>query len=91
VIHTAPSGPDAYENQVTAESSVDTQLDRRHLVIRGETTAKILKMRSIVMQSFRQHFFDQGYFEVTPPALVQTQCEGGSTLFHLDYYGEPVR
>jgi asparaginyl-tRNA synthetase len=88
VIHKAPGGDDAFESQMNTESDPDVLLNMRHLVLRGETTAKILKMRSFVMHCFREHYMENGYFELTPPCLVQTACEGGSTLFHLDYHGE---
>ena len=47
-------------------------------------------MRHFVLKCFRDHFFDNNYTECTPPLMVQTQVEGGSTLFSLEYYGEPA-
>ena len=50
--------------------------------------SKIMKLRSVLIKAFRDHYYDRGYFEITPPTLVQTQVEGGATLFKLDYFGQ---
>lgn len=47
-------------------------------------------MRGVTLRAFREFFDKQSVLEVTPPLMVQTQCEGGSTLFKLDYYGQPA-
>jgi len=86
LVGSAPMG--GADSLLNKDSNPEVQLDNRHIMIRGENTSKVLKMRSVVTNAFRQHFFERGYFEVTPPTLVQTQCEGGSTLFNLKYFGE---
>uniref|UniRef100_A0A183TEK7 Asparagine--tRNA ligase, cytoplasmic n=1 Tax=Schistocephalus solidus TaxID=70667 RepID=A0A183TEK7_SCHSO len=68
----APAG--GVESVLTKDSEVDLQLDNRHLIIRG------MKVR------FLQSLFFTGL--VHPPTIVQTQVEGGSTLFSFNYFGE---
>ncbi len=50
----------------------------------------MLKVRSAVLKAFRDHFDSKGFTEITAPCMVQTQVEGGSTLFEMNYYNEKV-
>lgn len=90
LIHKAPGGDDAFGNKLNADADSSVLLDQRHLVLRGETASAVLRCRSAILKAFRDHFDSRGFTEVTPPCMVQTQVEGGSTLFNLDYYGEPA-
>lgn len=80
--------PADLETLVNAETRPKHLFDRRHIVLRRGLPAKYMRMRSHVLLAARQHFDDRGYIELIPPTLVQTQCEGGSTLFNLNYYGK---
>jgi hypothetical protein len=40
-----------------------------------------------LLRAFRERFNAKRITEVTPPCMVQTSVEGGSTLFEFDYYG----
>ena len=59
-------------------------------MLRGETASAILKLRAALLSAFRESLVSHDLLEVTPPCLVQTQVEGGATLFKLDYYGQPA-
>ncbi|KAI0669404.1 asparaginyl-tRNA synthetase [Trametes maxima] len=90
VLGASPGGEDAFTNRLNEKSDPSIQADLRHLVLRGETASATLKLRSALLNAFRQTLGDHDLLEVTPPCLVQTQVEGGATLFKLDYYGQPA-
>ncbi|RPA94665.1 asparaginyl-tRNA synthetase [Choiromyces venosus 120613-1] len=88
VIGKAPGGDDTISNIVAPNADPQTKYDNRHLVIRGDVASSVLKVRASVLRSLRKSYEDLGLLEVTPPCMVQTQVEGGSTLFEFNYYGE---
>ena len=88
VVGLAPGGEEQITNIITAESDPSLLYDQRHLVLRGETASAVLKVRAGVLKAFRATYEELGLLEVNPPCMVQTQVEGGSTLFEFNYYGE---
>ncbi|KAH0612365.1 uncharacterized protein H6S33_010417 [Morchella sextelata] len=88
VVGKAPGGDETITNIVAKDADPQTKYDNRHLVIRGEQASAVLKVRAGVLRAFRKTYEDLGMLEVTPPCMVQTQVEGGSTLFEFNYYGE---
>ncbi|KAH6712555.1 asparaginyl-tRNA synthetase-like protein [Leptodontidium sp. MPI-SDFR-AT-0119] len=90
VIGASPSDADAITNRVSAQQDPweSAMLDNRHLVLRGDTASSVMKVRSAVEWAFAKAYRELRFTKISPPAFVQTQVEGGSTLFELDYYGE---
>jgi len=54
-------------------------------------TSKALELMPVIKAAFRAHYAFHRYTEACPPAIVQTQVEGGATLFELDYFGYKIR
>ncbi|KAH8674101.1 asparaginyl-tRNA synthetase [Xylariales sp. PMI_506] len=90
VLGASPSDEDAITNKVSAQQNQwDPQmLDQRHLVLRGDNASSLLKIRAAVERAFQKVYEDMEITKVSPPALVQTQVEGGATLFTFPYYDE---
>lgn len=84
----AAGGDDAITNKVSKDTEHATLLDLRHLTLRGETASKVMIVRDAVEYAFHQVFKEMRLRKVSPPALVQTQVEGGATLFKFNYYNE---
>lgn len=83
----AAGGEDAITNKVAEKGDPQQLLDMRHLTLRGDKTAAVMFVRDAVEFAFHQTYKEVRCRKVSPPALVQTQVEGGATLFKFDYYG----
>ena len=84
----AAGGEEAITNKVAEKGDPQTLLDLRHLTLRGDKTSAVMFVRDAVEFAFHTVYKETRCRKVSPPALVQTQVEGGATLFKFDYYGE---
>jgi len=75
---------------ITKDKSPEFLLDKRHLWLRSRYMASIMKIRSTVFDAIREYFKSNGFYEHHSPSFTAVQCEGGSTLFKVDYFGKPV-
>ena len=63
-------------------------MENRHLWLRSSRQVAILRIRSEIEQSFRDYFYNNGFTLVDSPILTPAACEGTTTLFETDYFGE---
>ncbi len=62
--------------------------DRRHLWLRSRKMTAVLKIRSTVFNAIHEYFRKNGFYEYQSPIFQAVQCEGGSSLFNVDYFGK---
>ncbi|GAC1420100.1 MAG: asparagine--tRNA ligase [Acidobacteriaceae bacterium] len=72
------------------EHGVDFLMEHRHLWIRTPRQSAILRVRAAIMRAAQEYFDTNGFVRTDPPILTPAACEGTSTLFELDYFGDPA-
>jgi len=80
-------GP-ALDFPIKEQQSTELLLDHRHLWVRSRRLTNIFKIRSEIFRAIHDFFHEMGFFESQSPLLTQAACEGGSTLFKLNYFGK---
>jgi asparaginyl-tRNA synthetase len=72
------------------EHGVDFLQERRHLWVRSPRQQAILRIRAEIMRAAQEYFDSNGFTRTDPPILTPAACEGTSTLFPVDYFGDPA-
>jgi asparaginyl-tRNA synthetase len=70
------------------EHGVEFLFDNRHLYLRSRTPLAVLRVRSEVVQACRDFFYQRDFVLIDSPVLTPAACEGTTTLFETDYFGD---
>ncbi len=70
------------------EHGVDFLMDNRHLWLRSSQQWAVLRIRATVVKAIRDYLDDHGFTLVDAPVLTPSACEGTTTLFETEYFGE---
>lgn len=65
-------------------------MEQRHLWLRSQKQHAVLRIRARVVKAIRDFFDDRGFVCMDSPIFTPSACEGTSTLFNVDYFGEPA-
>ena len=63
-------------------------MDHRHLWLRSTRPSAILRIRSEVVKACRDFMEEREFILVDAPIFTPAACEGTTTLFSTDYFGE---
>ena len=78
------------EFPITKDQSIEFLADNRHLWLRSRRMTAILKIRSTVFQAIDTYFRNNKFYLYHSPIFSPNNCEGGSTVFKVDYFGNEM-
>jgi asparaginyl-tRNA synthetase len=72
------------------EHGIEFLMDQRHLWLRSTRQWAIMRIRNTIIFAIHEYFQGQGFVQMDAPIFTGNACEGTSTLFETDFYGEPA-
>jgi asparaginyl-tRNA synthetase len=70
------------------EHGTDFLMEHRHLWVRSQRQAAILRVRAEIIKAARDYFDEHGFTLTDPPIITPAACEGTTTLFPVDYFDD---
>ncbi|HSM51948.1 MAG TPA: asparagine--tRNA ligase [Thermoanaerobaculia bacterium] len=70
------------------EHGVAFLMENRHLWLRSSRQRAALRVRSELEQGIHDFFHQRDFVRIDSPILTPAACEGTSTLFETDYFGD---
>ncbi|PHX92201.1 MAG: asparagine--tRNA ligase [Flavobacteriales bacterium] len=70
------------------EHGIEFLMDQRHLWLRSSRQWAIMRIRNTIIFSIHEYFQQAGFVQMDAPVFTSNACEGSSTLFETEFYGE---
>jgi aspartyl-tRNA synthetase len=70
----------------TSKTELPKRLDYRFLDFHRKKIQAIFKIQNVIENTFREHFYKKGFFEIQPPCIIGAASEGGTELFEVKYF-----
>ena len=72
------------------EHGTEFLMNQRHLWLRSNRQWAILRIRATIIKAMRDYLDDNGFLLVDTPIITPAAGEETTTLFELDYFGDPA-
>ncbi|MFH1226128.1 MAG: asparagine--tRNA ligase [bacterium] len=70
------------------EHGPDFLMDNRHLWLRSPRQWAVLRVRNTIINAIYEYLNKENFIKVDAPIFTPNACEGTTTLFSVDYFGD---
>jgi len=72
------------------EHGIDFLIENRHLWLRSKKQWAIMRVRNRIIFAIHSYFQKNDFLQMDAPIFTGNACEGTTTLFETDFFGQPA-